>query len=966
MAAETESAATALAFVASTDGATGHRTYAPHLSRPKVMLLFVHGFLGSEHSFENFPLDLTQSVRTKHHVWDMEARIFPRFDTKGDPTRAVNQLCNWLLLNATQPEYSGVVILAHSMGGLMVVDAFRKMYGLGDPEPPSDKTLKTGERKDKGVPSKAAPSSWFRAAGSWWAKKHPKDTNKVDLKTATEQVEIEQTSPTRPATAAGPVPNEGIVGDALAEAPSLPAQTPGISKRPPVNIIGLIAFDAPFFGLQSRVYTTAAGTRAAKVISDYVPPLPPMPAIPTPGLPFSNALQSIPQVVGAGVQASTNVVGALPHAASEALRYSTRAVGSIPEAAQGVVGALPGAASQGFHMGFNAVTALPGATASLGSMGYTAVTSLPGATVSLGSTALQSVALLPSMLTSRMRGASPKPDEAASTNTTDAAAPTSADPMNVVADVDSLPVVVPEAVQMEEVSAVPDNAQSPATLAPEMMQDEAVIFAAAVAAANAEVNHSQETIARDSSNEATDAVDPSTVGSELAPLIPFPNDPTDTPSDAAASAMGLHPIPKESNWAPWVRLGLAGAAMAAGAYYSGGLIYAGPVVRRVAVAYALSHAEEARQHLQFLYPLWGTGTKQLNDRLGDVMAEMEAGRLRFKCFYVMLPPAPLKITAPPDTTAEKADGSKGDDVQNFGKREPETTTEGTAGSQTASQLPDSVFTDAKAHVSSASKDRLKARLATVVGASPIPTPSPTTESEKQAETAPATPSNWDALSSLTTPSILKPAEPPTIVHPQPLRSPVAAAFAAKLAASRQSPAGSAASSLAASPSISPSGTPPAPPPRPPAAVEDSLNDDDVFESSSTDRIRRAKSAPLLTRHPTDPTPEPGTSSSTTNPSQDPPTTQTPTGKKFAEYLKSARPSPGSHPAPPPRTFIALPPQDFAHMFLSVHSDCGDEIAAHMNMFAREENASSYWGLVDAVAKEVVEAVRTVESLPRRE
>ncbi|KAI8896350.1 hypothetical protein BC833DRAFT_103433 [Globomyces pollinis-pini] len=86
------------------------------IENPKTLLLFVHGFLGSESSFSNFPLDLVQSIRTQYKIPNIEARVFPFFATKGDPNKAINLLYNWLLLNATQPEYEGVIIMAHSMG----------------------------------------------------------------------------------------------------------------------------------------------------------------------------------------------------------------------------------------------------------------------------------------------------------------------------------------------------------------------------------------------------------------------------------------------------------------------------------------------------------------------------------------------------------------------------------------------------------------------------------------------------------------------------------------------------------------------------------------------------------------------------------------------------------------------------------------------------------------------------------
>ena len=94
----------------------------------KTLILFVHGFLGNETSFGNFPLDLIQSIRLQYKIRNLEARVFPFFSTTGDPNKSVNMLYNWLILNATQPEYESVIIIAHSMGGLICGDAIRKLW----------------------------------------------------------------------------------------------------------------------------------------------------------------------------------------------------------------------------------------------------------------------------------------------------------------------------------------------------------------------------------------------------------------------------------------------------------------------------------------------------------------------------------------------------------------------------------------------------------------------------------------------------------------------------------------------------------------------------------------------------------------------------------------------------------------------------------------------------------------------
>jgi hypothetical protein len=103
------------------------------------------------------------------------------------------------------------------------------------------------------------------------------------------------------------------------------------------------------------------------------------------------------------------------------------------------------------------------------------------------------------------------------------------------------------------------------------------------------------------------------------------NEVESTPENAIAPA---------GSWTPWITVGIAGAAVAAGAYYSGGLSLAAPLVQRVAVAWALGHATEASKHLRFLYPLWGEAQKDWVLRVEILKGEVEKGRLNFRCFYI--------------------------------------------------------------------------------------------------------------------------------------------------------------------------------------------------------------------------------------------------------------------------------------------------------------------------------------------
>ena len=96
----------------------------------KALLLFIHGFMGGEDSFVDFPLHVLQSLKSQLQLQNIEGRILPKFESKGDVHRVTNQLVNWLMLNASQREYSHVILLCHSMGGILAANAIIKMKSM--------------------------------------------------------------------------------------------------------------------------------------------------------------------------------------------------------------------------------------------------------------------------------------------------------------------------------------------------------------------------------------------------------------------------------------------------------------------------------------------------------------------------------------------------------------------------------------------------------------------------------------------------------------------------------------------------------------------------------------------------------------------------------------------------------------------------------------------------------------------
>ncbi|KAJ3080974.1 hypothetical protein HDU99_006910, partial [Rhizoclosmatium hyalinum] len=99
-------------------------------TKSKTLLVFVPGFYGSPASFATFPSDIALTLRLAAGgglPTEIETRMFPAFDCKDSSSKAVDNLIQWLGENAGTDKYTNVVLLGHSMGGLLSVDAHRQL-----------------------------------------------------------------------------------------------------------------------------------------------------------------------------------------------------------------------------------------------------------------------------------------------------------------------------------------------------------------------------------------------------------------------------------------------------------------------------------------------------------------------------------------------------------------------------------------------------------------------------------------------------------------------------------------------------------------------------------------------------------------------------------------------------------------------------------------------------------------------
>ena len=102
------------------------------------MLVFVHGFQGrAEETFGRYPERLQHLVLETHPCLQVEAVIYPTYETRGSLGDAVDALVAWLTTLVAEYESThrrrfGVVLCGHSMGGLVCLDAARAIRSQGE------------------------------------------------------------------------------------------------------------------------------------------------------------------------------------------------------------------------------------------------------------------------------------------------------------------------------------------------------------------------------------------------------------------------------------------------------------------------------------------------------------------------------------------------------------------------------------------------------------------------------------------------------------------------------------------------------------------------------------------------------------------------------------------------------------------------------------------------------------------
>lgn len=115
---------------ASTQSLTPSYTDGGQGTKRRLLVVYIHGFVGSEASFHSFPFHVHMKLKGKlaasHTV---HSKIYPRYKTYKAFHLATDNLSRWLSIH--EDPNTDIVLVGHSMGGLLAEEVVL-LVGLTD------------------------------------------------------------------------------------------------------------------------------------------------------------------------------------------------------------------------------------------------------------------------------------------------------------------------------------------------------------------------------------------------------------------------------------------------------------------------------------------------------------------------------------------------------------------------------------------------------------------------------------------------------------------------------------------------------------------------------------------------------------------------------------------------------------------------------------------------------------------
>lgn len=95
------------------------------VERRKLLVIYIHGFMGNDTSFQSFPAHVHQYLKialSDSHV--VHSKIYPRYKTYKSIEIARDNFSTWL--EPLESAKTDIILVGHSMGGLLAADVVLK------------------------------------------------------------------------------------------------------------------------------------------------------------------------------------------------------------------------------------------------------------------------------------------------------------------------------------------------------------------------------------------------------------------------------------------------------------------------------------------------------------------------------------------------------------------------------------------------------------------------------------------------------------------------------------------------------------------------------------------------------------------------------------------------------------------------------------------------------------------------